>query len=195
MPVVGGLDPAIAEENGLLENIQLSLVLLASAVFLLRLRGVERDFRSVFYCGIFFGLACAMREKDVRPLDVPRWVELLGTGLGADIIIGSLCLATAFFVVKAILSLKRKILRIPGIYFGVLAIAAAAAMLVGDVFEKEFFGGDRAQIYEEYFETIGYFMLLIAALSAGSLQRISGMAQEIPGEAAFIATSKLPIKQ
>lgn len=195
MPVVGGLDPAIAAENGLLENIQITLALLASAVFLLRLRGVERDLRSILYCGIFCGLACAMRENDVRPLDVPRWVELLGTGLGFNTIIGSLCLAGAFFAVKAIISLKWKILQIPRLCFGVLVIATAVAMLIGDVFEKEFFGGDRAQIYEEYFETIGYFMLLAAALSAGSLRCISGMAQKAPSEVALIAASKLPIKQ
>ena len=114
-----------------------------------------------------------MREIDVRPLDVPRWVEQLGTGLGSDIIIGSLCLAIVFFAVKAVISLKRKALRIPGLPFGLLAIAAGVAMLIGDVFDKEFFGGDRAQMYEEYFETIGYFLLLAAALSAGSLNRIS----------------------
>lgn len=191
MPMVGRLNPSIAAENGLLENIQLTLALLASTVFLLRLRGAERDLRNVFYCGISFGLACAMRETDVRPLDVPRWVELIGTGYGRDITIGSLWLAIAFFAVKAILSLKKKILRIPGLPFGVLGIAAAVAMFIGAVFEEKFFGAERAQMYEEYFETIGYFLLLTAALSAGSLRRISGMAQETLSPPLI----KLPIKK
>ena len=72
--------------------------------------------------------------------------------------------------------MKRKALRIPGLPFGLLAIAAGVAMLIGDVFDKGFFGGDRAQMYEEYFETVGYFLLLTAALSAGSLSRISAQA-------------------
>ncbi len=179
MPLVGRLSPSIAAENGLLENIQLTLVLLVSAVFLLRLRGAERDLRNVFYCGISFGLICAMRETDVRPLDVPRWVELMGTGHGRDITIGSLWLVLAFFAVKACISMKRKSLRIHGVPFGVLALAAAV-MFVGAAFEEEFFGGSRAQIYEEYFETVGYFLLLAATLSAGSLRLISGVVQETP---------------
>lgn len=176
--MVGRLNPSIAVENGLMENIQLTLVLLVIVVLVLQLRGAERDLHSVFYCGISFGFACAMRELDVRALDVPRWIELLGTGIGSDIIIGALCLAIVFFAVKSVVSLKSKSLLIPGLPFGVLSISAALAMLIGVAFEEKSLGGERSQIYEEYFETFAYFLLLTAALYAGSLRRISGTSRE-----------------
>lgn len=175
MPMVGRLNPSIAVENGLMENIQLTLVLLFIVALLSRLRGADRELHSVFYGGISFGFVCAMREIDLRRLNAPRWVELIETGIGSDIIISVLLLAMIYFIIKAGMSLKRRVFLIPGLPFGVLSIASALAMFIGSIFEETSLGGDRSQIYEEYFEIFAYFLMLTAALSAGSLRRISGM--------------------
>ncbi|WP_372807639.1 hypothetical protein [Pontiella sp.] len=172
---VRGMDPALARENGPLENIQLGFSLLSSLVFALQLRRMEPRFRGILWGGFFFGLVCAVREVDLRPLaHVPHWLELLGDGIGRDIVIGLLCIGFLFFVAQSVYRLKWAVLRVGSTWFGLFLIAAAVAILLGDVYEKKLLGGESAQLCEEFMEAVGYFLLVCSALSARSLRAVAG---------------------
>jgi hypothetical protein len=172
--LIQGQDPAIARENGPLENIQLGLSLLSSLVFAVQLRRMEPRFRGILWGGFFFGLVCAVREVDFRPLaNVPPWLELLGDGLGRDIIIGLLCIGFLFFVARAVYRLKWAVLGVVSTWFGLFLIAAAVAILLGDVYEKKILGGEAAQLCEEFMEAVGYLLLVCSALAVRSLRSVA----------------------
>jgi hypothetical protein len=165
LPALVDLSPIIAVENGLLENTQVVLLALSFAGFLLPVRRAGRESRCILLGGALLALTCILREVDVEDLNVARWIVLMGSGIGRNTIFFALWAGVLFYTIKIIPQLKEDFLRITGSNFGKLIISAGIAMLIGDLFDKDILGIGQAQIYEEFYETIGYMLLLIATFN------------------------------
>lgn len=169
IPALVDLSPIIAAENGLLENTQVALIALSFIVFLLPVRRVEREVRCILFGGALLAVTCILREVDVEDLSVSRWVVLLGSGAGRNMILITSWVGLFLYTIKSFHQLKNSARRIAGLPFGKLIISAGVAMLIGDLFEKEILGVGPAQIQEELCETIGYLFLFIASFNTRRL--------------------------
>lgn len=132
--------PEIANENGLMENLQaltLAVGVLVAAVGIF-LPG-RRYPRFVFYVLTIFLLALFLREVDIETFDVPEIVIALGSGTGRNLLLMGVALLVLALFAKdyrtlgpAVLAFLRHRASYP-FYLGVLLY------LTGNSFEKHWF--------------------------------------------------------
>ena len=93
-------DYSIAEENGLIENAQFIILLIA---LLLSLKTSLQRFRkdkiiSVFFA--FFSLGFILREIDLEDFDLPFWIIAAGSGNGRTVLLVSLFLIILLYAIS-----------------------------------------------------------------------------------------------
>lgn len=167
--VFAGLDSAVADENGLLENTQVALLSLSGIAFAVKSFNMERDFRLLLWMGAWFCLSFILRELDVEDFAVPQWVVLIGSGTGRNLIMGAGWIVLGVLGIKSLPGLKGSFGYIARSRTALFMYAAGAMLLLGALSEE--ISGKEGMIWEETAETIGYFLLLLGAFFSTSIAR------------------------
>lgn len=158
----------IYAENGLIENIQAGILVVACIVYLAT---AAFDKRSETLILLFCSLLCysfMLRELDVERFDVPYALKLIGSGAGRNII-----LATAFAAIFGYAALSNySYYKKAAVGFiksrpGFLLIAGGVFLIIGDSFEK-YKGITHYGFFEEIIELFGYVLILLSSLTAGT---------------------------
>ena len=153
----------------MLENTQVALLLLSGLVFVVQSFRVERNYRVILWMGAWFCLSCILRELDVEDLAVPQWVVWAGSGMGRNLIMGAGWITLGVLAIKSYPELKGSFGRIARSRTAILVFIAGTMLLLGSLFDHESVMIERGKLLEEAFETIGYFLLLLAALTSQSI--------------------------
>ena len=158
----------IYAEDGLIENIQASFLAIACLVYL---AVAVLDKKSKTLILLFCSLLCygfVLRELDVEKLNVPSVIKLIGSGVGRNASVGAAFVAILIYVgvsgfthhIKtAVAFFKTK--------SGLLLLAAAVFLFVGEFFEKQTELSFHV-FYEEMFELLGYIFILLSSFSVVS---------------------------
>lgn len=93
-------DYSVAEENGLIENSQFFILLIA---LLLSLKTSLQRFRkdkiiSVFFA--FFSLGFILREVDLEDFNLPFWLIAMGSGTGRTVLLVSLFSVISLYAIS-----------------------------------------------------------------------------------------------
>ena len=163
-----------AQENGVLENTQVVLLFLSGLIFAVHSFSVARNVRFLLWMGAWFCLSSILRELDVEKLAVPQWVVWIGSGMGRNVIMGVGWIVLCVLAIKSYPEWKGSFRRIARSRTAIFMYSSATILLLGSLFDH---GSrtDQGKLWEELFETIGYFLLLSAAFF---LQSISSMRAE-----------------
>ena len=162
----------IAYENELIENFQAFMLFISMMVFAISLFRCDQSLQVITFCGFLFFLTFLLREVDVESYKIPGIFIQLGSGHGRNIILLSLWfIALAFFFERAgqnMLMLRRLFHSRSGKWY----VIGILMLLLGEVLDV--IGSHGIPLYEELAEVIGYYFLLIGAISTpGTLQTIN----------------------
>lgn len=157
----------IYEDNGLIENMQALLLMVACIVYLLV--GL-RENRLNKLIPLFCSLLCfsfLLRELDVEKFDLPGVLIYFGHGAGRDAI-----LAIALFSIFTYAALNRSYYKKAAIHFarsgsGWLLVSGGVFLVIGNVFEKSD-GIPHFVFFEEIAELFGYVLILLSSIYARS---------------------------
>jgi len=170
-PVFAGEADVMAQENGILENAQVAFLLLSALILVVQSFAVVRNVRCILWMGAWFCLSCIFRELDVEDLAVPQWVIWIGSGMGRNLIMGVGWITLGVVAIKSYPELKDSFGRIARSRTAILVFTAGTLLLLGSLFDHESVMAEQGMFWEEAFETLGYFLLLPAALSSQSISR------------------------
>jgi len=162
----------IAYENELIENFQALMLFISMLVFAIYLFRCDQSLQVVTYCGFLLFLTFLLREVDVESFKIPGIFIQIGSGHGRNIILLSLWLiALAFFFERAgqnILIVRQLFHSRPGKWY----VIGVLMLLLGEILDV--IGGHSIPLYEELTEVIGYYFMLVGAISTpGTLQAIN----------------------
>lgn len=146
-------------EHGLVENLQASVLIVAMMLFLLRaIESTKRASLLFALGGSLFSLSCALREVDVEHLNLPSVLIFLGSGIGRDVVLGSLWVIFAGFAWVNRVALLQQFKQAIASRFGSLVLLAAGFILTGMVFDKGWLPdpGFGPFVLEESCELVGY---------------------------------------
>ncbi|RKX40781.1 MAG: hypothetical protein DRP64_12165 [Verrucomicrobia bacterium] len=171
-PAFAGEADVVAQENGILENTQVAFLLLSALILVVQSFAVARNVRCILWMGAWFCLSCILRELDVEDLAVPQWVVWAGSGMGRNLIMGAGWITLGVLAIKSYPELKGSFGRIARSRTAILVFIAGTMLLLGSLFDHESVMIERGKLLEEAFETIGYFLLLLAALTSRSISKM-----------------------
>jgi len=166
----GGADE-LAQENGVLENTQVVLLFLSGIIFTVQSFSVERNLRFILWMGAWFCLSSILRELDVEKLEVQQWVIAIGSGTGRNLIMGFGWIALCLLAIKSYPEWNGSFRRMARSRTAIFMYSSATILLLGSLFDHGAISVDHGKFWEELFETIGYFLLLPAALLSRSILR------------------------
>ena len=161
-----------AREHGPMENLQAAFLLVAVVVLVCQVQNEKasatRILRALMAWGYFIFL---LREYDVRPFEV-KWLTVLLSGVVRNtwVALGSLLLAVwAFRELRGVIAAARSWLTT---FPATLLAASAVFWVLGAVMESFGSLGEATSMFlEELMETNGAWLMLLAAMYAGSVQR------------------------
>ncbi len=167
-------NPAIADENHLLEWTQVFFLSAAMLVCLIRMGGEDKG-EKTFPFGFLFlvFLSAILREVDVEDFPLPDPVILMGSGMGRDIMLTVAWLVYLFF-------LLRNYHRLPGISIQYLNSHAGRYFMAGTFcylatisFDKNMLtlGPSISFFGEEALEVVATFLLFLSTLRRETLRR------------------------
>ncbi len=162
-PALAGGAGELAQENGVLENTQVALLLLSGLIFVVQSFRVERNLRFILWMGAWLSPSIILRELDIETLAIPQWVIMIGSGTGRNLIMGFGWIALCVIAIKSYSELKGSFGRIARSRMAIFMYSSAILLLLGSLFDHGSMA-DQGKLWEEAFETIGYFLLLPAAL-------------------------------
>ncbi len=152
------------EENGLLENLQVILLVMTIAVFFQQLY-LRRNFHRVFpLAGSFLCLVFILRELDVEKLDVPQIFILLGSGSGRNILMAVLGLALFAYALRNFRAIR---LFLPKFFYETSSLTILVGLLFlvsGGLFDKGSITTVYYQFFEEILEVTGYYLMFAGAV-------------------------------
>ncbi len=162
----------IAYENELIENFQALMLFISMLVFAIYLFRCDQSLQVVTYCGFLLFLTFLLREVDVESFKIPGIFIQIGSGHGRNIILLSLWLiALAFFFERAgqnMLIVRQLLHSRPGKWY----VIGVLMLLLGEILDV--IGSHGIPLYEELTEVIGYYFMLVGAISTpGTLQAIN----------------------
>lgn len=170
-------DPAIANENHVMENLQaasLAIGVLVGSVALARSRSWSAQF--IFMAMTLAMLVLFLREVDVEKLDLPFFLIALGSGTGRNLLMGGAAIALLVVFVRnykalwpAVFALLRHECCLP-VYLGI------CFYVLGEMFDKHIFAVSReyGYFFEELCENAAtYFLVLGSIWTARTVRRIS----------------------
>lgn len=170
-PAFAGEVDVVAQENGILENTQVALLLMTALVFAVKSVAVVRRVRFILWMGAWFCLSIILRELDVEDLAVPQWVVWVGSGMGRNLIMGIGWIVLGVVAIKSYPELKGSFGMIARSRTAILVFFAGILLLLGSIFDHESVMIERGKLVEEALETLGYFLLLPAALTSPSISK------------------------
>lgn len=164
------MEPAIAEENRLLELGQVIFLAGAALVCFIRMTAGEMTKRLFPFGFLFlFFLTFLLREVDVEDFPLPDIVVLLGSGPGRDILLAAAWIVYLFLLV-------RRPVRLPEIWYGFLTsrlgiyfTAGIFCYLAAMPFDKNMLDLSQSALLfgEEGLELTGTFLLFLATFWKG----------------------------
>ena len=164
-----GSTNVLVKENGIFENAQVALLFLAGIVFMVQSFTVSRKARPILWAGAWFCLSCILRELDVEDLAVPQWVVWLGSGIGRNLIMGIGWIVLGLLALKSYPELKGSLWKFARSRTATFMLAAGVTLFLGSLFDHGFASAEKSKLWEELFETFGYFLLLLASFSSKSI--------------------------
>ena len=168
-PSFAGGAGELARENGVLENAQVILLLLSGLVFVVQSFRVERNVRVILWMGAWLSPSIILRELDVEMLAVPQWVIAVGSGMGRNLIMGIGWIVLGLIALKSYPELKGSLGKFARSRTAAFVLAAGVTLFLGSLFDHGFVWIEKGRLWEELFETFGYFLLLAASLFSQSI--------------------------
>lgn len=153
----------LVRENGILENTQIAILLLSGAVFVVQSLFIHPGLRFIPWMGAWLSPSIILRELDVEKLAVPYWVILIGSGIGRNLIMGIGWIVLGVLAMKSYPVLKAHFGKIVHSQSAIYTLSAVLLLFLGASFDHGPSTTGRDILWEEIFETIGYFLLLPAA--------------------------------
>ena len=181
-PALAGGAGELAQENGVLENTQIALLLLSGLVFVVQSFSVERNLRFILWMGVWLSPSIILRELDIETLAVPQWVIAIGSGTGRNLIMGVGWIALCLLAIKSYSTWKGSFRRIARSRMAIFMYSAVTMLLLGSLFDHRAISEGQGKLWEELFETIGYFLLLPAAFFSKSILQSSPAAHMLDRE-------------
>jgi len=155
---------SIYAENGVLENIQVAILILSFFVFLMPVFRKNTEGKLIF---IFFSLLCVsffLREVDVEDFDISGVLIFIGSGIGRNLIL--LIGFTAIAVYGALdISYYRNLVGLLFVSRVTLLMIIAGTLLVASGYFEERESILHHEFLEEMFELSGYIAFLLSALA------------------------------
>jgi hypothetical protein len=152
-------------ENGLLENLQVALLILTTTAFIAHSlhEGQYHPFYSL--SGALLSFSFFIRELDVKALDIPSIFIFLGSGIGKKTMLTMLWL---FLIGYGVINYQK----IKPRYFRDLVFEKSACtiflggglLILGGLFDRKIIETGNNQFFEELFELNGYYMMLMGVL-------------------------------
>ena len=159
----------LAQENGVLENTQVALLLLSGLVFVVQSVSVERSLRFILWMGAWLSPSIILRELDVEKLAVPQWVIAIGSGMGRNLIMGIGWVFLCALAIKTYSKWKGSFRMIARSRMAIFMYSSVAMLLLGSLFDHGLLSAEQGKLWEELFETVGYFLLLLASFFSKSI--------------------------
>ncbi len=163
--LVIGLDMIqLHDENGLLENMQVILLMLSIVVFLLQVHYRRNSHRVFSLAGAFLCLVFILRELDVEKLDVPQLFIVFGSGVGRNILMGVLGLALFVYAIRNFRAIR---VFLPKFFYETSSLTILVGLLFlvsGGLFDKGSIETVHYQFFEEILEVTGYFIMFAGAV-------------------------------
>lgn len=172
--VIGHEMTWLHKENGLLENMQVILLIVTMVAFFLQLYCRKDSHRIFPLAGAFLCLFFIFRELDVEKLDVPQILILLGSGTGRNILMSGV---GAGLLIYAVMNFRTIRTFLPQFFFEIpsLTIFAGVLFLVsGWLFDKGAIDTVHHQFFEEILEVTGYYLMFAGAV-IGSVSSLGGI--------------------
>ena len=152
-------------ENNLLENIQVTLLVLTTLAFLTHLLLAGKYHHAFALYVALFCFSSILRELDVETFAIPEILILLGSGTGKKIMLASLWLFLAGYSVINYQKIKPRYWRDLALEKSTLIIFLGGCLLIfGGLFDRRIIDVYHYQFYEELLETNGYFMIWVGAI-------------------------------
>jgi len=127
----------IYAENGLIENMQAYLLVIACAIYLATLAFEKRSDKLILAACALLCYGFVVRELDVETFDIPRALVLIGSGAGRNI---SLAVGLAVICLYAALTdlarHAKAAIRFVRSKPGVLLMTAGVFLIIGELMEK-----------------------------------------------------------
>jgi hypothetical protein len=154
-------------ENGLIENTQVVLLLIACLAFLAPIAFETRSDKLIL---LFYSLLCysfILRELEVQEFDIPEVLIFIGSGIGRNTIGAVAFTAIVAYAFFHFSYYKKAAIEFLASRSGILVLLGGGFLFLGDGMENQ-----KALIHHEYFEEIfelcGYVFILLAACSVNS---------------------------
>jgi len=154
----------IYAENGLLENIQATLLAIACIAFLVPTAFEKRSDKLILFLCSLLCLAFVLRELDVETFDVHGAVKFIGSGAGRNTIIAAALIVLLSYAAFRVSYYKKRVAEFIRSRAGLLLMMGGVLIIIGDAFEKYDWIDYHAYI-EEMFELFGYTLILLAAFA------------------------------
>lgn len=165
-PALAGEVIRVDKENGLLENLQVALLVLSAIAFLVPVARAERSYRCVLLGGVMLCFSFILRELDVEDLPVPQWVIAIGSGAGRDILLGTGWVAVGVLAIQSRIQIIASIKPIVFCRTTLVVVIAGFILVSGSFFDHKDNKVAADQLAEELIEVVGYGTLLVGALLA-----------------------------
>ncbi|RKZ49412.1 MAG: hypothetical protein DRQ48_02440 [Gammaproteobacteria bacterium] len=152
-------------ENHFLENIQVTLLVLTTIIFLTHLLYTGNYHHFFALCGALFCFSSILRELDVETFAIPEILILLGSGTGKKIMLISFWILLAGYGVFNYQKIKPQYWRALLLENATLVIFLGGCLLIfGGLFDRHIIETFHYQLYEELLETNGYFLIWAGAI-------------------------------
>ncbi|WP_373033508.1 hypothetical protein [Sulfurovum sp.] len=111
-------------------------------------------------------LTFLLRELDVEKLDIPYFLIILGSGLGRNLLLGSLWIILLILTLKYISVEKKKIVAFLFSTSGQLLMFSALLLVLGVMMDKNVFSLQlmTTRFYEELLELLAYCFLFFVSI-------------------------------
>ncbi len=152
------------QENGLLENIQVILLLLTMSFLFLQFYFRVNSHRFFSLAGLFLCLVFILRELDVEKLDVPQIIIVLGSGSGRNVLLVVLGLVLFVYAVRHIDAIRKLAQEYVYTISSLTVLMGFLFLISGGIFDKAIIVKEHNQFFEEILELTGYYLLFAGAV-------------------------------
>ncbi len=152
------------EENGILESLQLGILILILVRYLILAKRHDTVLRALFLGAALVTAACILREADFRPSGTLSWIDGILKGPARWAIV-ALAIPLGIHCVRSLLADPRAVFRlVVGNRWGRIAALGALLLLGGALYDRGAIPSPRQRAWEEVLETIGYLLIAISTI-------------------------------
>lgn len=163
-------------ENNLLENIQVTLLVLTTVISLTHLLHAGKYHHAFALFLALFCFSSILRELDVETFSIPEILILLGSGTGKHIMLASLWLSLTGYSVINYQKIKPQYWRDLILEKSTLVIFLGGWLLIfGGLFDRRIIDVYHYQFYEELLETNGYLLIWVGAIMSSPVYKKNGV--------------------